>query len=301
MQKIGETIDKVRKMKGMSVTSLTDDLVSRSEYYKFAAGKIQLTTPIFFDILCRLNVSLDEFEFIYQKENPSAFNVLIRKMMTAFYSNDQNALYELVLTTDRLYKENHISKFRHLTIMTKLFLNRLQQKDPNELLSLEITELVHYFSQLQFWTHYDIGLFNNTMFALPQDARVTLSNSVVKNFQDYENYSTKSSEIILFINNVIILSIATNHLSDVPKLVDDLHTIKLQDDWALERLIVKFYDGILDFLKKSNHPKEKCENVVSLTKQIGLSKWTAQFADILKNTEAEVNPQGWTESPPSLM
>ena len=204
-------------------------------------------------------------------------------MMTDFYAGNQEGLESVLESSNAAFKQTKIMKFRHLFIMTDLFLNRLRQKPLSQIHKLKAQELIKYFANLQLWTHYDTGLFNNTMFALPQDARVTLSHSAVKNFRDYKNYSNSSSEILLFINNIIILSISSDHLEDIPELIADMHKIEQQDDWGLERIILMFHDGVADYLQISGHPQAKCHQAIDLTGQLGLTKWQFQFQDILKN------------------
>ncbi|ALS37616.1 transcriptional regulator with XRE-family HTH domain [Enterococcus rotai] len=61
---IGSTIELIRQNKNIPIKSLIGEVMSRAHYYRITNGQSDMTVKNFFNILERLNVSLEEFLFI---------------------------------------------------------------------------------------------------------------------------------------------------------------------------------------------------------------------------------------------
>ena len=74
MRKYGETIRKIRVGKGIKQSELYKDLISKSYAINFEQGKHDISFSLLEEILDRLLVSVDEFQYIDRDYNPNHIN-----------------------------------------------------------------------------------------------------------------------------------------------------------------------------------------------------------------------------------
>jgi len=290
---IGATLEQIRIMKGITVTSIAKGSnYSRTNYYKLIrTNDADMMTKTFFAMLDQLTVTLDEFEYIKAHNQLPPFERWTRDMQQAF-NNPKFSTTDKVMALQQIkqqaqteYEGSHITKFRHLVIMVDLFMNRLQASPMGPALKKEAAEISKYLAKVNTWTHYDIVLFSNTMFAIPDAIQTSLLHSVFKNKDNYQDYPALISEIFMFTTNLVILGIQRHQPHQVHDRVMNLKQLTLQPDAALERIILQFCEGLDDYLSKSDLTMTKCTTAIQMTQQLGMPKWTALFNNVLDETK----------------
>jgi len=77
---IGSTIELIRQNKNIPIKSLIGEVMSRAHYYRITNGQSDMTVKNFFNILERLNVSLEEFLFIKNNFKIEKFKALFMEV-----------------------------------------------------------------------------------------------------------------------------------------------------------------------------------------------------------------------------
>lgn len=288
LDQLGAVIDTIRKAKSIPVMKLIDNtnVISTSQYYRFAKDATKTSIVRFYRLLDRLNIPIEEFEFIRKLQSTSEFDKLSKKILQVFYGqlSPQEKIKQLTSLDNRaqsLFIKSDLVKFKHLKIISDLLISRLSPDGQNDTVTAEITEVTQYLLQLTHWTHYDITLFNNVMFAIPNDARKTLLASALKNESTFAQYNKLVSEQFTLVMNSLILSLSANHIQQVLDEIKQLHTIVLEPSWTQEHFILYFCDGLRAHLEGEDKTLIQCKDALQFAQKIQAANLIAFFQQVM--------------------
>lgn len=66
---LGKILRKIRKGKNISLTSIADKYLSKSQISRFERGESEISCIRLINILDKMNVTLDEFMILYNNDN----------------------------------------------------------------------------------------------------------------------------------------------------------------------------------------------------------------------------------------
>lgn len=106
----GETLKKIRKMKGFTQKEVYTDVVSKTFYSDFESGKYSISLDKFEGLLNNLNISYAEFTYFHNQKELSQSEQL-DKTIDELYKNGK---FEELYT---IYEENHVSPKKEIRFL----------------------------------------------------------------------------------------------------------------------------------------------------------------------------------------
>lgn len=290
MNEYGKTIRKIREEKGYTLQQLSDGILSTSFLSKFERGNSDISISYFFRILERLSLSYDEFLFIHNDFNLDNFETFFDKAEQAYVNRNLSKLQAL--------KEVHMDKWRITKITTyrcnTLVLDVLIGILRNEFIDAEKEEiefLFDYLFQVEVWGYYELRLYNTTMFLMPPEMVLTLSETAYEK-SVYLRKLAKVNQIIIYIllNTLTYLLRNNKYVRAYGLFLDYLGNLSIPEKDLLSRNHLLYLQGIYE-IKIGNKEKgiEIVNKAISMFRELGSTGLLTErenFLQIILNEEA---------------
>ena len=251
MEAYGTTIRDIRIGKGIKQNELYQNLISKSYAINFEQGKHDISFSLLEQILDRLSVSLDEFQYIYRGYKPNEIDVFFSSFSEYANLNNMEKLEELL--NECTMSENQTSRIKAALVRSRID----QMKKFNETGSLVKAQIspkdqqiiVNYLSSVQTWTYFEIVLYTNTVEYMLSEEKNVYYKLVTQFAKKYKKFnSAHASLCTLFIN--LIYDLLTEfsikqYKSILVNLMFELKVLSKNPDFGFYRIIYNYYDGII--------------------------------------------------------
>lgn len=152
---LGKTLRKIRKGKNISLDSIADEHLSKSQISRFERGESEISCIRLLNLLNKLKVSAEEFFALHNsqyndKETFESLVIFIRKQYTMKNFNNIKNL----LSPKSIFPINSFEKTMIKSIIYSF--DSLIKPTKNELL-----ELTDYLFKVENWGYYEIILLGN--------------------------------------------------------------------------------------------------------------------------------------------
>ena len=238
---IGEIIREVRKNRGMTLTDLSEGIMSFSSLAEFERGKYVISFDKLIKLLKKLNLSFTEFGFLI-KEN-SDFYKWWNEILLLFEKEDLKKIfyYEKILRKNAA----SIQEKCNLIMLNNLISIKYDKNHPSE---SEINFLIDYFWKCGIWTHYDLLLFGNTSNLLSSKSIEVFSNEIIKKINSlFENGYRYEDYIRTIMNNIDILW-SRNKYETCEKLINKINPYIKKTSY-LELTFTKVFKNLINYKK----------------------------------------------------
>ena len=270
----GKTVEFIRRQKNFSIKQICGDYLSRQTYYRFVKNEVDISSSKLFFMLDKLNVDVDEFLFICNNfQLPKEFSDM-GKVKYYFEKNDIKSLEEL----RTYYIQQRDTKQKILFCLVTVLLGRLTRNSVFE----EEKILKEYLFNIETWTHYEIVLFNNSMFIFDNDFIELVFTKVNIHLNNYSPLRYYGSESIRMLINMVILYIDRQDLNRAQDILLTLKNKKLHDDWIYEKCCILFFDNIITYLTKGDS-LDVCKSILRVFRLVDSSSITNMFEVYLEN------------------
>ena len=198
----GDVFKEIRIDRGYSQQYVAEGIMGQSAYSKIERNEIEPTFRKWLAILEKLNVSVDEFRYILNKESLTTKEKLINE----FFSLNYNHLDDLKLVKDEIAayleeEEDYLLRNLYYACESLTALNTTQNVEEAQVFAKKIWERLEKFDR---WYLLDIRLINTILFIFPIDVAVNIGERATKQLIPY--YNLKEAEVLL-INLDINLSV----------------------------------------------------------------------------------------------
>ncbi|BDZ29713.1 helix-turn-helix domain-containing protein [Lactiplantibacillus brownii] len=261
MKKIGESIRLIRKQRKLTQSMVYTGIISRNFASRFENGLSGIETSKFFEILKRLNVSPNEFEYIHYRNNEYKFKKILRDIDNASSSNNFSELkciYEQYHLEDSLDSQM-ISALAYVKIYVHGNNPLNMQLEPTYPLKIHLLESSEW-SLIEFREFVD-GIF---IFRLENFNLDLCMNRAVKAYSKYKNLVDSKVEIDQNMGSIILnylqIQLTNKKYNFINNYLKLSHTfvIELTDFTAV--LTLKFSDLLFNlyFDYDLNHARTEC-------------------------------------------
>lgn len=194
---LGRTLRQLRQGKHISLSSIADDYLSKSQISRFERGESEITCARLINILDKLNVSLDEFLVFHNKDHTDTeiFRHLVHYIRQEYSANRIDNLVQLLSGTSQF----QLSSFEKTMIKSIIFTHDSSFKPSEE----EIGNLTDYLFQVEKWGYYEMILLGNCMTVIEYNSFFLLTQEML-NAPLYASLYTG--------NQVLIMQLAINYL-----------------------------------------------------------------------------------------
>ncbi|MFW3589646.1 helix-turn-helix domain-containing protein [Vagococcus fluvialis] len=255
MPNVSQSLKFFRESKLLTKKEFCSGIVSASYYSKVENGISNISADLLIRILNKNNISASEFFFRVNNNKELEFNVLYKKIILAYYSQDIEKLLKI---------QGNIEA-------SDLFFNVLAlliEKTKNEELDIEIQEKLKLsLLNVNNWTEQYILLFTLTTIVLSEKDLFMISSFFIKSISKSNSVEMYEKNIKIAILNIIYIFLKQKMLKEAEYFIifsDQTFNTPLS---LYDRVVLDFYKNFILYLKKedknSTYFLEKCKNIVT--------------------------------------
>jgi Rgg/GadR/MutR family transcriptional activator len=287
-KKISHTLREIRVKKGLRQSEIASGIISTSFYARVERGENNISVSHFIELLDKLNVSFEEFRFIYNDYQLSEKEIVVNEITVNYYNKNFIRLFEIEKQCKDRYHVTLDIQLQHLGILAHCSANNFKF----EKISPKIVDPIkEYLFKQQSWCRYELTLFANFMGLLNLDSVLLLADKVIKNVDRYWSFQFNDGEplIILLLN--LIRYCFIHDIDNKAQQFINIASNRLEGKNCLyERNCLHFLKGILLIRKKKiEEGKILCLQSIDIFKTLELYGVAKDHKKMLEKYSSNLN------------
>lgn len=242
----GKIISNIRIAKGVSIAELISGICGRTAYGNFVMNRSCTSVDNFMKFLTKLHVSYTEFKYIangFETDYEHQFITDLQKAITQSDFSQLEILLKRAYNYCDIYENDE--KYCHLACITQLTIDKLKGNVLNKDSRQTITD---YLIKCETWTHYELMIFNNVMFAFSLDQIRVFRKKVIHNLEKYQNLRVYGSESFRVLINMLMVFIENQSYRDIRITMGLINNYELNEDMLFEETLRLYFTGILKLI-----------------------------------------------------
>lgn len=280
--KLGITLRKVRKGKQISLCSVADEHLSKSQISRFERGESEISCIRLINILDKLHITLDEFLVLHNEDytNAELFANLVQYIRKQYSSHNIKNIAAL-LSDSSHYTLNSFEK-----TMIKSILNTMDSSIiPSD---KELLQLTDYLFKVEKWGYYEITLLGNCVRTINYNSYFLLTKEMLNNYIYSSLNKTNKRIVTQLAINCLILSVDKEEFSNCTCLITEIKALLDNELNFYEQTVFLYATGYFEFKCHSDSGIEKMKQAIQVLDILGEDKlklhYTRHF-DKLVNKE----------------
>lgn len=273
--RLGRTLRKIREGKNISLCSMSDEYLSKSQISRFERGESEISCIRLINILDKLHVSLDEFMIIHKNYNTlhsmNSFDDIIQYIQKEYASKNSDNLKKLLCNTSK-YNLNEYDK----TMIKSIIYTIDENFGPTE---EEITNLTNYLFEIENWGYYEIILLGNCVRTVPYELYFTLTKEMIRNYIYSSINKTNKRLVSQLAINCFILSVDENKFSNCIYLSNEINKLLDNELIYYEKTIFLYARGYFEFKMNSIDGVKKMQNAIQIFDFLGDHKIKMHYVE----------------------
>lgn len=244
----GKIVSNIRIAKGVPIGKLISGICSRTAYGNFVMNRTRTSVDNFMKLLAKLHVSYTEFKYIANGFETDYEQQFVMDLQKAIAQNDLeqlDALLQRVLNYSAIYENDE--KYQHLVWITQLTIDKMKGVQLDENVRQKVA---NYLIKCETWTHYELMMFNNAMFAFSLDQIRAFREKVIHNLEKYQNLRVYGSESFRVLINMLMVFIENQSYRDIRIMMGLINNYQLNEDMLFEKTLRLYFTGILDLINQ---------------------------------------------------
>ena len=280
--KLGITLRKVRKGKQISLCSVADEHLSKSQISRFERGESEISCIRLINILDKLHISLDEFLVLHDEDytNTELFANLVQYIRKQYSSQNIKNIATL-LSDSSHYTLNSFEK-----TMIKSILHTMDSSIIPS--NKELLQLTDYLFKVEKWGYYEITLLGNCVRTINYNSYFLLTKEMLNNYIYSSLNKTNKRIVTQLAINCLILSVDKEEFSNCTCLINEIKALLDNELNFYEQTVFLYATGYFEFKRHSDSGIEKMKQAIQVLDILGEDKlklhYTSHF-DKLVNKE----------------
>lgn len=280
--KLGITLRKVRKGKQISLCSVADEHLSKSQISRFERGESEISCIRLINILDKLHISLDEFLVLHDEDytNTELFANLVQYIRKQYSSQNIKNIAAL-LSDSSHYTLNSFEK-----TMIKSILHTMDSSIIPS--NKELLQLTDYLFKVEKWAYYEITLLGNCVRTINYNSYFLLTKEMLNNYIYSSLNKTNKRIVTQLAINCLILSVDKEEFSNCTCLINEIKALLDNELNFYEQTVFLYATGYFEFKRHSDSGIEKMKQAIQVLDILGEDKlklhYTSHF-DKLVNKE----------------
>ena len=280
--KLGITLRKVRKGKQISLCSVADEHLSKSQISRFERGESEISCIRLINILDKLHISLDEFLVLHNEDytNAELFANLVQYIRKQYSSHNIKNIAAL-LSDSSHYTLNSFEK-----TMIKSILHTMDSSIIPS--NKELLQLTDYLFKVEKWGYYEITLLGNCVRTINYNSYFLLTKEMLNNYIYSSLNKTNKRLVTQLAINCLILSVDKEEFSNCTFLITEIKALLDNELNFYEQTVFLYATGYFEFKRQSGTGIEKMKQAIQVLDILGEDKlklhYTGHF-DKLVNKE----------------
>lgn len=280
--KLGITLRKVRKGKQISLCSVADEQLSKSQISRFERGESEISCIRLINILDKLHITLDEFLILHNEDytNAELFANLVQYIRKQYSSHNIKNIAAL-LSDSSHYTLNSFEK-----TMIKSILHTMDSSIIPS--NKELLQLTDYLFKVEKWGYYEITLLGNCVRTINYNSYFLLTKEMMNNYIYSSLNKTNKRIVTQLAINCLILSVDKEEFSNCTCLITEIKALLDNELNFYEQTVFLYATGYFEFKRHSDSGIEKMKQAIQVLDILGEDKlklhYTSHF-DKLVNKE----------------
>lgn len=271
--KLGVTLRKVRKGKQISLCSVADEHLSKSQISRFERGESEISCIRLINILNKLHITLDEFLILHDQDytKTESFANLVQYIRKQYSLQNINNI-SLLLSDISNYNLNSFEK-----TMVKSILHTM---DPTIFPSHEeLLQLTDYLFKVEKWGYYEIILLGNCVRTINYNSYFLLTKEMLNNYIYSSLNKTNKRTVTQLAINCFILSIDKEEYSNCSYLIDKIKELLDNELNFYEQTVFLYATGYFEFKHQLGTGIEKMKQAIQVLDILGEDKLKLHYTD----------------------
>jgi len=203
-KEIGQTISIIRRNKGYSQGYVSEGSLTQGAYSKFENLNAGIRINTFKELIAKLEISLEEFEFIHNGYEYNVRDQLINRLFDLSYNNKQNLEQLLVEVTKYLKEHDDILLANLSKICESLIL--LSETGKIEQARIPLQDVWESLSKRNHFYIIDIYFINSILFLFPLETALEIKKFSFRSIDRYRGFQNiERIKINISINIMLLL------------------------------------------------------------------------------------------------
>ncbi|HFI0749671.1 TPA: helix-turn-helix domain-containing protein [Streptococcus suis] len=260
---LGKTLRKIRQGKQISLCSIADEHLSKSQISRFERGESEISCVRLINILDKLNISLDEFLILHDNDytNTESYAQLVQYIRQQYSSQNIGNIASLLSNSSK-YILN-----QHERTMVKSILHTL---DSNIIPSdEEILQLTDYLFKIEKWGYYEIILLGNCVRTIKYESFFLLTKEMLKNYI-YSSLNKTNKKLVTQLSiNCLISSIDAKQFEKCKYLIQEITQLLANELNYYEQTVFLYAQGYFEFQNDIETGKYKMQQAIQVFEILG--------------------------------
>jgi len=270
---LGSTLRKIRKGKQISICSLADEHLSKSQISRFERGESEISCIRLINILDKLHITLDEFLILHDEDytNTEIFANLVQYIRKQ-YSSQNIENIEFLLSNSSKYS---LTSFEKTMIKSILYTMDSTIFPSDE----ELFQLTNYLFNVEKWGYYEITLLGNCVRTINYNSYFILTKEMLNNYIYSSLNKTNKRIVTQLAINYLILSIDKKEFSNCSYLIDEIKELLDNELNFYEQTVFLYATGYFEFKRQSGTGIEKMKKAIQVLDILGEDKLKLHYTD----------------------
>ena len=264
--KLGITLRKVRKGKQISLCSVADEHLSKSQLSRFERVESEISCIRLINILDKLHITLDEFLVLHNEDytNAELFANLVQYIRKQYSSHNIKNIAAL-LSDSSLYTLNSFEK-----TMIKSILHTMDSSIIPS--NKELLQLTDYLFKVEKWGYYEITLLGNCVRTINYNSYFLLTKEMLNNYIYSSLNKTNKRIVTQLAINCLILSVDKEEFSNCTCLITEIKALLDNELNFYEQTVFLYATGYFEFKRHSDSGIEKMKQAIQVLDILGEDK-----------------------------
>ncbi|HEC2153990.1 TPA: hypothetical protein R1908_002110 [Staphylococcus delphini] len=275
----GATIEIIRKNKNIPVTSLCENIFTRSAYYKYVNNRMDTSITNFFSLLDRLNITPEEFLIIHENGCSNKTMKVLETLDHFTIKKDVSSLKSMTKIISVQFSE---PKRSHLLEVVDSRINKILNIEN----SIKCQNISRYLIDAEYWTKYELTIFSNCMYIFDIELIDILLSKCLKRFTKFEDLRPYGNDQVRIIVNALVIAIERNDRIHFNKWLSMAYNISVKENNFFELYMVKLFKLFETYLKS---PSNNIENAIALhikfCDSIGANNYKNMFESLFEKIQ----------------
>ena len=271
--KLGITLRKVRKGKQISLCSVADEHLSKSQISRFERGESEISCIRLINILDKLHITLDEFLVLHNEDytNTELFANLVQYISKQYSSQNIKNIAAL-LSDSSQYTLNSFEK-----TMIKSILHTMDSSIIPS--NKELLQLTDYLFKVEKWGYYEITLLGNCVRTINYNSYFLLTKEMLNNYIYSSLNKTNKRIVTQLAINCLILSVDKEEFSNCTYLITEIKALLDNELNFYEQTVFLYATGYFEFKRHSDSGIEKMKQAIQVLDILGEDKLKLHYTD----------------------
>lgn len=271
--KLGMTLRKVRKGKQVSLSSVADEHLSKSQISRFERGESEISCARLINILDKLHISFDEFLILHDQDytKTELFANLVQYIRKQYSSQDINNIVYLLCDSSN-YTLNSFEK----TMVKSILYTMDSTIFPSD---EELLQLTDYLFKVEKWGYYEIILLGNCVRTINYKSYFLLTKEMLNNYLYSSLNKTNKRIVTQLAINCFILSIDKEEFSNCSYLISEIKSLLDNELNFYEQTVFLYATGYFEFKRQSSSGIKKMKQAIQVLDILGEDKLKLHYTN----------------------